>query len=149
MKDNVYSLLKNDKLKYMLLNWNKRGFTIQNKVQVLKELLDVSADCVYHNNGKDYSIEESKFSIFATSEKYYEIDKPNLGERTIVVFQEDLYEKKDRFQLLEDFVLKIYDAVSRDSILHSGLPYVLRDMKLSEFTKIQLEATKESMNKKR
>ena len=149
MKYSAYLLIRNDKIKYMLLNWNKEQFTIQNKLQVLKELLDVSADYIYQKNGKNYSSEEKKYSLFATTEEFYEVDKKHLGGKTVVVFQEDLKEEKDKYQILNEFVLKMYKAVSDDIYLNSDKPYVLRDMKLDEFTKLQLDVLKDKMSKKR
>ncbi len=149
MKDSIYLVLKNDKLKYMLLNWNKDNFTIQNKVQVLKELLDLTADYNYHKDGKDYSKEENKYTIFATSENYYEEDKENLNGKTIVIFQEDLMAKKDKYEILEEFALKIYQVVKYDTVVPTNRPYVLRDVELDAYTKLQLEVNKDNVIKKR
>lgn len=149
MKKEIYGILKNDKVKYMLVNWNKAQLTVQNKCQVLKELVDVTADYIFNLNGKDYSKEENKYAIFTTSEKYYPIDKENLSGKDIVVFHEDLVEKKDHFGLLNDFVLKIYDAIDQDMVIDNNKAHVLREMELNKFSKIQLEASKEIIEKKR
>ena len=148
MRSNPYLLLKNDKLKYMLLNWNKEEFTVQNKLQVLKELLDATADYIYQKNGMTYSEESHKYTIFATSEEYYEIDKKNLAGRTIVVFQEDLKESKGKYEILSDFALKMGQVIEDNIFLASDEAYVLRDISLNDYTKLQLDVSKENMSKK-
>lgn len=142
--------LVNDNVVTILSTWNSEKSTIYDKVQLLKELVDVIAEYCYAKKGRKYSKERIKFNIIVTNNtdllKDIAVIEKNSTGREILIFEEDLQKNYEFSQIMTNFVAKLFSIVST-GISKPNQYFILNDIESLPNVDEQLQRIYSSFDK--